>query len=189
MAKDIRGQSDIQVALIPDVQTMQWHHAREEFAAKEVLNRTPEIKGAIVKCETGQRIWCIWTRTFGNEESGNTLHILRLVIEGEEEPGRQGPQTPPPPQDTVNNNSSREQALCAAAVLYAAQQEAADWNMNDVQLWNPTPLLVLAAKELQPTATVIDRDEESITSLRWHGREIEAGSNVQWIGNEKYGWC
>lgn len=77
----IADPSRVRVALIPDANTIQWHHAREEFLAQKLLGRWPDIKGAIAERSAGERVWGIWTRTFSSEE--NTLNILRLVIEDE----------------------------------------------------------------------------------------------------------
>jgi len=174
--------SSIRIALIPDIKTMQWHHAREEFAGKEMLNRNPTTKGAYARTPTGEQTWCIWTRTFGSEADGNTLNILRFVIECEQlaRPNENDP--------IVLEPLDQAKVQAAAAVLRAAQIEAAEWDMKDVQIWNPTPLTILAAKEVEPNSQVIHRDEESIASLRWHGVDADR-SKVQWVGNEKYGWC
>lgn len=174
----------IRVALIPDIKTMQWHHAREEFAGKEMLNCDPFNKGALAKTSTGEQIWCIWTRTFGSEADGNTLNILRFVIEGEQLTRQNENEKDPITLQPLD----QEKVWAGAAVLRAAQREAARWDMKDVQIWNPTPLTVLAAKEVEPESQVIHRDEESIASLRWHGVDADR-SKVQWVGNEKYGWC
>ena len=172
-------ESKIRVALIPDVHTMTWHHAREEFAAKELLNRAPEIKGAYVKTDSGDQVWCIWTRMFGPD---NTLHILRFMIEGE----TLTRSVEHEPLDLGHLDHGRVRA--ATAVLQAAQLEAGKWPMKHVEIWNPTPLAIQAARQIDPTIHVIHREEESITSLRWHGDPGEH-AKVEWLLNEKYGWC
>ena len=187
LRKEIRQsqscESKILVALIPDGKTMQWHHAREEFAGKEMLGRHPDCKGAYTETETGDRVWCIWTRTFGSAESRNTLNILRFVIEDDEI----FRSTQPNSSSRSVSNEARIQA--GAAILRAAQLEAAEWKMHDVQLWNPTSTTISAAQALEPSSHVIHRDEESIASLRWHGVDPQDQGKVEWIGNEKYGWC
>lgn len=52
--------------------------------------------------------------------------------------------------------------------------------MKDVQVWNPSSLTMLAAREFEPAAQVIHRDEKSIASLRWHGVDPEERSKVDW---------
>ena len=159
---------NVQVAVIPDIETMQWHHAREEFVAKEITGRTPDIKGAIVMMENGKRVWAIWTRVFGNEKNGYILYILRLVIEG----------------GNASSEGDDKHVTAVAAVLHAAQTEAAKWGMQSVEVWNPSDAIVAAAKKLLPSSKVVDRETESITSLMWYGNEA-----VDWVANDKYGWC
>lgn len=182
MAKSTSSNPGIRVALIPDAATMQWHHAREEFLAQELYGRWPLSKGALAKTADGRRTWCIWSRTF-NED---VLNILRLVVEGENPSGRQ-------PVDAAINgdqdNSDRAMVAAVAAVLQAAQCEASDWGMASVQFWNPSRLTVVAAKVVDPSAEVVDREDESLTSLRWHGQAPSSGIDIDWISNEKYAWC
>ena len=186
LAKPQADKAVISVALIPDENVIQWHHAREEFVGNELLGRSPEVKGAIVQGEKGHRVWCFWTRTFGSEQIGNTMNILRLVIEGEVEECEDSSLT----SSRVRlENSDRWRVLAATSVIQSACFEAARWGMDDVQLWNPTPLTVLAAKKIDPSAEIVERADDSITSLRWHGPELDSTTELKWIGNEKYGWC
>lgn len=187
MARSAFRVPSVFVALVPDLQTMQWHHAREEFVAKELFDKLPDIKGSIVRGQEGSRVWSIWTRTFGNENEGHTLNILRIVIEAEEDIESQT--LGQAPSMSSLGPSDQQRVLAAASVLQAARQEAAAWTMNDVQIWNPTTLVTLAVKHLYPSATIIHRDAESIASLRWRSPGMEPGVEVRWIGNEKYGWC
>jgi hypothetical protein len=183
--KQTSAQSDkALVALIPDIQTIRWHHAREEFVGLELHGKIPEIKGAIIGEEVGKRVWCYWTRMWYNEDKDqqteNTLYILRLVVEekgfvdwefgqfGEREFDRFVPPI--------------------AALLLMAQGEAARWNLEDVQIWNPNQVTVSAAQYLFPHSEVVHRDQESICSLRWYG-EADTLDDIVWLGNEKYGWC
>ncbi|MCJ1480358.1 hypothetical protein MMC06_000513 [Schaereria dolodes] len=170
--------AETRVALIPDAPTMHWHHAREKFAAIEILGRHPDVKGAIIRSHHGEQAWCIWTRTFGHKEEGNILHILRLVAEGEDIDN-----------ELLRVSEADTRVSVVAAVLQAAQREADKWGMRDVQIWNPSVLVTMAARRLIPSATVIDRDADSITSLMWYGPATGMGDDVAWVGNEKYGWC
>ena len=148
-----------------------------------MLNKDPNFKGALASTKGGERAWCIWTRTFGENQAGNTLNILRFVIEGDEILRSDGEQS-------IRPDASKEAVVQAgAAVLRAAQLEAAKWNMHDVQLWNPTPLAVLSARVVEPSTHIIHRDKESIASLKWHGIDPEDRGKIEWIGNEKFGWC
>lgn len=167
------------VALIPDLETIQWHHAREEFVGQEVYGKVPKIKGAIVGDEVGKRVWCYWTRVWYNEDvsvvKGNTMHILRLVVE----------------DDVLSlRDVSEGDSKAVAALLEFAQREAEEWKTEHVEIWSPSPSALDGAQLLDKTARVIDRDAESIASLLWYpGHEGAAAEQVDWIGNEKYGWC
>jgi hypothetical protein len=172
-------------ALIPDIQTMRWHHAREEFVGRELLGRVPQIKGAIVYGDgdggTGLgRVWCYWTRMWYNEDArrreGNTLHVLRLV-----ERRRGGDWE----LDPLGDDERSRVAPRIAALLAVARREAGEWNLEGVEVWNPNAATVEAARMLHEPAEVCHRDEESIPSLRWKA----SADDVLWLGNEKFGWC
>lgn len=177
--------SKTQVAFIPDLQTHLWQHAREEFASKELLDRLPDIKGAIATTGQGKRVWCTWTRIFGETEAASILYILRMVI-GDEINSNNDDAVD---QAAIQNKSRRELVLATASILNMARQEATKWKMQSVRMWNPSPLTLLAAQELEPSAKLIDREEESIASLRWYKDTLRAGDDVEWIANEKFGWC
>lgn len=185
MVKDV-SHNETRVALIPDLKTIQWHHAREDFAGREMLGREPDIKGAYTDCEGTSQVWSIWTRTFGSTEAGNTLNLLRVFVQGDETAVRHGSKTVGelPDLEVIDQAKLRG----AAAVLHAAQVEAARWDMKDVQIWNPSPLVILAARQIEPSTELIHRDDESIASLKWH-REPEERTKVEWVSNEKFGWC
>ena len=167
------------VALIPDLETVQWHHAREEFVGQEAHGKVPKIKGAIVGDEVGKRVWCYWTRVWYNEDvsvvKGNTMHILRLVVE----------------DDVLGlRDVSEGDSKTVAALLAFAQREAEEWRTEHVEIWSPSPSALAGAQLLDKSAKLIDRDAESIASLLWYPEhEGAATDHVDWIGNEKYGWC
>ncbi|KAI4272622.1 MAG: hypothetical protein LQ337_005184 [Flavoplaca oasis] len=186
MAKSDPRASDVRVALIPDAATIKWHHSREEFLAKVLFDRRPKAKGAVAEVPNGRKIWCIWTRTFGKNRDENVLNILRLSVEGEETFGQPALNKI---TDNVRNHAQQAQVDAIAAVLEAAQFEASDWGMSSVQLWNPSPLLVLAARHLDHSAEIVDRHEECLPSLRWHGLPEPNDSTIDWLLNEKFGWC
>lgn len=172
------------VALIPDKETLQWHHAREEFFAKDQFGRDPEPKGAYIHGADGTRSWCVWTRMFGDMASRDTFMILRLAIEGDR--NLQSVESETFESDPTNAPSD-EKLEEVASLLRAAQNEASKWAIKEVQLWNPTRLALLAAKKIDPSIRIVHREEDSITSLRWHGSEEHV--DVDWLGNEKCGWC
>ena len=174
------------VALIPNLETIEWHHAREEFVGKELHNKTPKIKGAIVGTEKGKRIWCYWTRMWYNqnpaEVKGNTLHILRLVVE--ENGGEEGS------SGNMANGSDNSQEAGIAALMAMAQREAQTWKMENVELWTPPPVALAAAKKLDPGVKVVHRDVESIACLQWFPEhDSSVADEIDWLGIEKYAWC
>lgn len=130
------------------------------------------------------RVWAIWTRTFGKFASEHTLHVLRFVIEGEDdfsEAAHSGAE-----RSSVSN---RTHIRAAAAVLQAAQREAALWGMMGVEVWNPSRTVEAAAREIFPALKITHREEESVTSLMWYGEEEGTGDGIAWVMNEKYAWC
>lgn len=169
------------MAFIPDVETIQWHHAREEFVGQEVHGKVPMIKGAIVGDKVGKRVWCYWTRVWYNEDpavvKGNTFHILRLVVE----------------DDVLGSQNATESGghdAAVAALLAMAQREADEWKTEHVEVWSPSASVLAGAQMLDKSAKVIDRDAESIASLLWYPEhEGLAADQIDWISNEKYSWC
>lgn len=169
------------VVLIPDLETVQWHHAREEFVGQEVHGRVPKIKGAIVGDEVGKRVWCYWTRVWYNEDAsivkGNTMHILRLVVEDDV-------------LGSENMGKDCGHAAAIAALLAMAQREAEEWKTEHVEIWSPSASALAGAQVLDKSAQVVDRDAESIASLLWYPEhEGLAADQIDWISNEKYAWC
>lgn len=162
------------IALLPDHDQMQWHHQREDFMTQKLFANSPTTKGAVAGTQ-GSRVWAIWTRSFygpvGKSESGNTLHILRLVIENESE----------------EEKESNIQAL--KSVLEVAQVEAAKWQLNHVELWNPTPYVQILVEQTKLEHKNVDREQDSIASLMWYGEGSGKVDEIEWIENEKYGWC
>jgi GNAT superfamily N-acetyltransferase len=161
----------VKVAVVPNYEHMTWHWAREEFYARHnILNKPlPAVKGAGID---SQNVYCTWTRTVGETPNSRTLHILRWMYDE--------PKSPAEEKATVE---------AIAAVIQRAQLEAYEWEMRDVQFWNPTPLLEQAARMLDPIISIENRDESSIASLKWNGREVGLSSDVEWMFNEKYAWC
>jgi GNAT superfamily N-acetyltransferase len=159
------------VALIPTHDVMQWHHKREDFVSGKIFGKSPTIKGAIAG-EPGSRIWAIWTRAFYGPikpESGNTLHILRLVIE-----------------DEINVDAN---AAKLKGILEIAQAEAKEWQLAHVELWNPTEIVKKIVGGTGLEYNEVEREEESIASLMWYGEGSGTSDDIEWVDNEKYGWC
>lgn len=158
------------VAKIPSHDQMLWHHKREHFVCKKIFpsKPAPSIKGAMAG-PTGSRIWTIWTRAYYGPleaDSGNTLHLLRLVIE-----------------DETDNEQNAESLK---AILELAKSEAKQWNVDAVDLWNPSETVQAILRRTGLEHEFVDRQQESITSLMWYGDDTD---QITWMANEKYGWC
>lgn len=172
--------SSVVAAQAPDYATITWHHAREDFVAEELLKRKPTIRGAMARVG-GRRLWAIFNRMWYNADpkqtNENTLHILRLVVEDEEGVN-----------DESSSRVSGDVVAGLSAILRVAQHEASEWNMETVELWNPSQTSLEAVRRIDPAAVLVDRDQESIASLAWYGDPATA-DRVIWRDNEKYGWC
>ncbi|KAK3307375.1 uncharacterized protein B0T15DRAFT_393255 [Chaetomium strumarium] len=158
------------VAILPELDTMLWHLFREDFMTKAIFGRTPAIRGAVAG-EPGKRVWAVWMRGYYgglNKMEGNTLHILRVVVEDKEQP------------DGELLDGFR-------SIVQIAQAEATEWKTQDVQVWNPTPKIRGLVEKCGIEYEFVDRDHDSIASLMWYGEEPT--TEVDWVANEKYAWC
>ena len=81
-----------------------------------------------------------------------------------------------------------EQVGYLRAVLQAAQAEAAEWKLDHVKLWDPSPWVRGAVAQLGLGHSVVERHEDSIASSLWYG-EPDDGPPTTWINNEHYAWC
>lgn len=192
--------SKLRMMIVPDHDHMLWHHKKEEFVCDKLLGKLPQVKGAIVG-SPGSRIWAIWTHRYYRDPksySGNTLYILRLVVEN---------------QAVVSALSTKGSNLLAAissegsmmllrdsehqdlqaeqmkAILQTAQTEAAEWNLSRVELWDPTPLVQYLIGRTGIPHRKVTREHEGIASLLWFGEGSGKEDMLNWIGNEKFAWC
>ena len=164
------------IMLVPDLDHMLWHHRKEDFACDKLFGKQPQIKGALIG-EFNDRMWVIWThRYYGDphaSSSDNTLYILRIVIENK----------------STDPEHQEHQAEQMRALLWAAQNEAAEWDLPCVKLWDPAHLVQDMVERTGIQHRKVDREEESIASLSWFGEGSGKEDMVEWLGNEKYGWC
>jgi len=187
MRQRLRRTQGVAVAIVPDLKTVKWHLAREQFVSHELYGKSPEIHGASVTLESGKMVWCYWAKTWYNTDpqnsKGNSMHILRLATDDAEYDEA----------DVASDEGARvvktsEMAGAVASLLAAAQADAAQWNMEEVEIWNPSSITLAAARILNPGAQVTHREKESVASLKWYGDSSEA-EKIKWFGNEKFGWC
>jgi hypothetical protein len=73
------------------------------------------------------------------------------------------------------------------SILEIAQYEAKIWYLQGVELWNPTVYVQGLIEATKLEYKIVVREEESIASLMWYGPE--KASDIDWVGNDKYGWC
>lgn len=186
--KNAKGEK-FHVALVPDIDAISWHHAREEFVCPRVFSgKTPSIRGAIAG-EPGHRIWAIWTRSYYSPlgpNSDNTLHILRLVIEDELAPSSFSKLTGGPSYD---EGILQTKAGQLKAILEVAKSEAKDWATRHVELWNPSDYVKMLVDRTGLEHSKVEREKESIASLMWYGEGKGGANDIVWLSNEKYGWC
>jgi len=164
--------------MIPDHRQMLWHHVREEFVCKKLLEKSPKVKGAMAG-KPGSRVWVIWTHKFNGKpedlEAGSTLYILRLVIE------KQGP------EGNVSAKDREDVKENLKIVIRSAQAEAVEWKLASVTMWGPTPLMKELVHEMGIQFSDMEREKEGIASLMLtEGGGEEDG--VEWLANERYSW-
>ncbi|KAL8415250.1 hypothetical protein RB594_006190 [Gaeumannomyces avenae] len=169
------------VALTPTHDALTWHLDREDFMCSRVFpdGRTPAVRGAVYTCPTsGLRLWTVWARNYYGglqKAEGNTLYLLRVVVEeGEEE--------------DADGTPAGSLARGFAGVLALARREAALWRVRDVQLWNPAGAVRRLVEACGVPCEWVAREEDSIASLMWYG-EGGAGRAVEWVANDKFAWC
>lgn len=120
------------------------------------------------------------------------MHILRFVMEGVNDLGDKA--------SLKALGKEQEEYLAEAfrAIIQVAQREAAEWRVEDVQMWNPSPLVshLIQKAQIEGGHEMVERDMDSIPSLMWYGAEgIDSmeertkTEDVEWVANEKYGWC
>jgi GNAT superfamily N-acetyltransferase len=167
------------VMILPDHTHMLWHHVREEFRCEKLFGKFPKAKGAMAG-KFGSRVWVVWTHKLhgkpDNIEAGNTLYILRLVIE------KQGP------EGNVAVKDREEVKENLKIVVQSAQAEAIKWKLQSVKLWDPSPLTRELVQEMGIRFLDVEREEEGIASVLFN---LEGGEEdgLEWLSNEKFAWC
>ncbi|KAK7990809.1 hypothetical protein PG990_015089 [Apiospora arundinis] len=179
------------VVILPDLDHMLWHIRKEDFATNHIFGATAMAKGAIAG-SPGKQVWAIWVRRYyghpdtPGEHEDNVLYILRLVVEGDDTANKPHDEnrSPPPTEAYV------EQAAALEAVLWAAQTAAAKWCLDQVHLWEPSPLVRCLLEQSSLDATRVERHEASIASALWFTDDDNAVEDAPvWVNNEYYVWC
>ncbi|KAG0649612.1 hypothetical protein D0Z07_3640 [Hyphodiscus hymeniophilus] len=164
--------STTSMAIVPDHNTVLWHHMKEDYICQKLFGRQPKVKGAVAG-KPGDRVWAIWTRgiygPLNEPDYRNKLYILRLVIENPEA------------------GDIGKQAEQLKSVLQAAQHEAAEWTLGHVELWNPDKRTRELIDRMGIEYRFSERQHEGIPGLMWF--DDGDSQNVKWIASEKYAWC
>lgn len=159
------------VAIRPDQEHFQWHHAREEVQCRILGLPEPVIKGAIHR-HTGTAL--IWQHLFASKPEDCHMVILRTVIAPE-----------------AKTSKPKEVEAALTSLLLRAQLEAREWEMQKgVEVWSPEAITLRAAQALgkiiKTPVEVISRDKEHVCCLRWEG---DRDDGVIWLANERFEWC
>ena len=169
------GGAKMKITVVPDREHMAWHHMREDFICRGLFGKAAEVRGAISGAP-GKRVWVVWTRKYDSRpdatEKGNTLYILRVVIEK---------------QDVVDSREREEVKENLRAVIESSLKEAEEWKLSVVRFWDPSPLMSQLVKELGLDFVETEREDDGIASLRLNGGVCEG--ELEWLANERYAWC
>lgn len=176
------------VTILPDLDHMLWHIAKEDFATQQLFGKTPRAKGAIAGLPDYQA-WAIWTHRYymhpNAKSPGNVLYILRLVVEGDDSANK--------PSSSRENGSQLEklerQVESLTAVLHCAQAEAAEWQLDHVKLWEPTSWVQDVITKSNISHRIVEREEDSVASCLWYDGDSGQEAAPEWINNEHYAWC
>ncbi|KAH8671706.1 hypothetical protein BX600DRAFT_496360 [Xylariales sp. PMI_506] len=181
------------VVILPNLEHMLWHIRKEDFATTHIFGKNAETKGAIAG-NPGKQVWAVWVHRYyshpdhldqGREHGGNVLYILRLVMEGDHTANRPHEGHLPP-----STGAYIEQAAALEVVLQAAQAEAAEWRLDEVILWEPSPLVQSLLEQSSLGGARVERQETSIASALWFGEGDDTEDEAPvWINNEHYAWC
>ncbi|KAL7819851.1 hypothetical protein V8C26DRAFT_393579 [Trichoderma gracile] len=165
--------SKVRVAVIPDLDALQWHFYREAFICNAAFGRKPSVHGAMYTSpSTGSRVWAWFERNhYGGPEKPekNLLSFLRFVIEDE-------------------NISDQELSEAVVGIFRAAEREAKDWKCSKVEIWNPNPRVRKAAEAAAEfLTTFVVREDKNLASLNWFGEG--SAEDLDWVANERFEWC
>lgn len=165
--------SKIRVAVIPDIDALQWHFYREAFICSAAFGRKPTVHGALYTSPSnGSRVWGLFERNhYGGPEKpeSNLLSFLRFVIEDDSIP-----------DDELFN--------AVVGIFRVAEKEAKDWSCSKVEIWNPLERVRKAAEAAAEfETTFIVRQDKNLASLNWFGEG--ATEDIDWVVNERFEWC
>ncbi|EHK49796.1 uncharacterized protein TrAtP1_007634 [Trichoderma atroviride] len=165
--------SKTRVAVLPDIDTLQWHFYRQAFICNTAYGRKPTVHGALYTSpSTGSRVWGLFERNhYGgpNKPEKNVLSFLRFVVED-------------------GNIIDKELSEAVVGIFRAAEKEAKDWECSKVEIWNP----LVRVRKIVENATEFEsifvvRDAKNLASLNWFGEGN--AEDLDWVVNERFEWC
>lgn len=173
--------SKCRVAVLPSVDSLNWHFYREDYIMNTIHGRKPTVRGAVWTSPTDSavRVWGLFKRTRydGVGDDGvqvliDVIHFMRLVID-----------------DEKGSLSDDELAQALKGIFAVANREAKDWGCKSYDTWNPSERIRNVVTEKLPElgAEFVQRDKFEIASIKWFGNESD--DDVEWVANEKYCWC
>lgn len=83
----------------------------------------------------------------------------------------------------------RLQADSLRCILQAAQAEAAEWKLQRLELWDPTPLVLELLERTGISHKLVVREDADIASLCWFGEGSGKEDMLEWVANERFAWC
>ncbi|ETS84226.1 hypothetical protein PFICI_02251 [Pestalotiopsis fici W106-1] len=181
------------VVVLPSLDHMLWHIRKEEFVTNYIFGKKAEVKGAIAG-SPGKQVWALWVHRYYEHpdhakekegDDGNVLYILRLVVEGDDTANKPHEDNPAPLIEAY-----MEQAAALKAVIQAAQAEAAEWKLDQVRLWEPSPLVHNLLEQSDIQATWVERHESSVACALWFKEDNAASEeDPTWVNNQHHAWC
>ncbi|KID82165.1 N-acetyltransferase-like protein [Metarhizium guizhouense ARSEF 977] len=158
------------VVILSSRDHMLWHNRKEDFVTDYIFGKKPHAKNHHDEVKGHFR---------------NVLYVLRLVVEGDETANKPYERQLPPLRDAY-----AEQAAALKTVLKAAQAEAAAWGLDEVNLWEASPLMKRLVEKSGLDATWVERQEDGIACARWASEGGDGADEPPfWLNNEYYAWC
>ncbi|RFU76549.1 hypothetical protein TARUN_5713, partial [Trichoderma arundinaceum] len=165
--------SKARVAVIPDIDALQWHFYRQAFICNTAFGRKPTVHGALYTSPSnGSRVWGLFERNhYGGPEKPekNALSFLRFVVED-------------------GSISDAELSEAVVGIFRAAELQAKEWSCSKVEIWNPLDRVRNAVeKATEFNSIFVVRQDKNLASLNWFGEGPT--EDVDWFVNERFEWC
>lgn len=147
--------SSTRVAVLPDYEVIEWSQTRSLYLMSNSTDITVGKFGAVYSSAAGKEGWVV----YGFTPSKGQLTILRCV-----------------PQQG-------EELESVVELLKASQNLALEYKLTEVYIWNPSDVVLQAARKLQEVQ-VVTRETDTITSIAYYGE-----GDAEWLENDPFAWC